>query len=116
MLARALTQPVLAQAWSPGDARDLPRPETRQVLWSALSQLDLRRDPDAALGISADALWQSGGELLEALADLPLTPTLALHAAQLAVTQPTTGELVVIEAGWPKDLRVAMKYLRRYGR
>ena len=46
----------------------------------------------------------------------PLTPTLALHAAQLAVTQPTTGELVVIEAGWPKDLRVAMKYLRRYGR
>jgi RluA family pseudouridine synthase len=38
----------------------------------------------------------------------------ALHAEQLSVRHPGTGESVKIEAPWPKDMLVAVKYLRRY--
>lgn len=52
----------------------------------------------------------------------PLIARVALHAEQLTVRQPgvdgstseTNGESVRIEAPWPKDLTVAVKYLRRY--
>ena len=44
----------------------------------------------------------------------PLTPTLALHAWKLSLVHPATGETVGIEAPWPHDLEVAVKYLRRY--
>ena len=45
----------------------------------------------------------------------PLMSRPALHAEQLIVTQPTTGKLVTITAPWPKDLTVAVKYLRKFG-
>jgi RluA family pseudouridine synthase len=44
----------------------------------------------------------------------PLLARAALHAAQLAFEHPQTGAPVTIEAPQPKDLRVALKYLRRY--
>lgn len=44
----------------------------------------------------------------------PLMARVALHAGELAVTHPVTDELVTIQAEWPKDLRVALKYLRQY--
>jgi RluA family pseudouridine synthase len=44
----------------------------------------------------------------------PLTPRLALHAWKLSLVHPATGEPVAIEAPWPRDLEVALKYLRKY--
>jgi 23S rRNA-/tRNA-specific pseudouridylate synthase len=44
----------------------------------------------------------------------PLIGSLALHAAKLALPHPQTGTPIEIEAPWPKDFLVALKYLRRY--
>jgi RluA family pseudouridine synthase len=46
----------------------------------------------------------------------PLISTLALHAWKLELPHPATGEAIQIEAPWPKDFMVALKYLRRYAR
>ncbi|HKS35543.1 MAG TPA: RluA family pseudouridine synthase [Verrucomicrobiae bacterium] len=44
----------------------------------------------------------------------PLIGRVALHAEQLTVAHPVSNAPVVIKAPWPKDLTVAVKYLRRY--
>lgn len=44
----------------------------------------------------------------------PLLSQAALHATQLSFDHPVTGETVTIKAPLPKDLNVALKYLRRY--
>jgi RluA family pseudouridine synthase len=44
----------------------------------------------------------------------PLISTTALHAERLQFVHPITQTEVVITALWPKDLAVAVKYLRRY--
>ncbi len=45
----------------------------------------------------------------------PLVATTALHAEKLAIPHPVTGQTIEVTATWPKDLTVAVKYLRRYG-
>ena len=44
----------------------------------------------------------------------PLLDRVALHAAALQLEHPVKGELVRIESPLPKDLVVALKYLRRF--
>jgi 23S rRNA pseudouridine1911/1915/1917 synthase len=44
----------------------------------------------------------------------PLISTLALHAEQLSLPHPITGEPITITAPWPKDLTVAVKYLKMF--
>ena len=44
----------------------------------------------------------------------PLIDATALHAERLQLVHPVTGAEVSISAPWPKDLSVAVKYLRRY--
>ena len=44
----------------------------------------------------------------------PLLDRAALHAELLTLPHPVTGELLTITAPLPKDLSVALKYLRRY--
>ena len=44
----------------------------------------------------------------------PLLERVALHAAELTVVHPITGETVTFTAPLPKDLRVALKYLREH--
>jgi RluA family pseudouridine synthase len=44
----------------------------------------------------------------------PLIERAALHAQTLALPHPATGQPLTITAPWPKDLAVAVKYLRRY--
>ncbi len=44
----------------------------------------------------------------------PLLARVALHADQLAVRHPATGEQVTLVSPWPKDLVVAVRYLRRF--
>ena len=42
----------------------------------------------------------------------PLLGRVALHAEELSLPHPVTGETVTIKSEWPKDLRVALKFLR----
>ncbi|MGD1018878.1 MAG: RluA family pseudouridine synthase [Verrucomicrobiia bacterium] len=44
----------------------------------------------------------------------PLLDRPALHAEKLTLTRPVTGEKLTIEAPWPKDLTLALKYLRKH--
>lgn len=44
----------------------------------------------------------------------PLVSRPALHAARLCLPHPVTGTMVDITSPWPKDLTVAVKYLRRF--
>ena len=44
----------------------------------------------------------------------PLISRVALHAEQLTLPHPVTGQTLVITAPWPKDLKVAVKYLRQF--
>ncbi len=44
----------------------------------------------------------------------PLLSRVALHAEALSLFHPVTSEPLRVEAAWPKDLTVAVKYLRRY--
>jgi RluA family pseudouridine synthase len=45
----------------------------------------------------------------------PLIGRVALHAERLRLPHPVTGQPLAIAAPWPKDLAVAVKYLRRFG-
>ena len=44
----------------------------------------------------------------------PLLSRTALHAEELTLPHPVTGETLTIKSEWPKDLKVAVKYLRQY--
>lgn len=44
----------------------------------------------------------------------PLIACAAIHAAEIALPHPLTGQPLAITAPWPKDLSVAIKYLRKY--
>lgn len=46
----------------------------------------------------------------------PLISRVALHAERLTLPHPVTGETLVIKSEWPKDLRVAVKYLRQFAK
>lgn len=46
----------------------------------------------------------------------PLLDRVSLHAETLSVDHPVTGARVTMTAPWPKDLQVAVKYLRLYAR
>ncbi len=78
----------------------------------------------AGLPIVGDMLYGGGKLLLSRLksgyrlkpdkTERPLIDRVALHAAELKLPHPVTGAEIVITAPWPKDLTVAVKYLRRY--
>ena len=44
----------------------------------------------------------------------PLISRAALHAEELSLPHPVTGEPLVIRSEWPKAFKVAVKYLRQY--
>ena len=44
----------------------------------------------------------------------PLISRPALHAEELSLPHPVTGATLTITAPWPKDLKVAVKYLRQF--
>ena len=78
----------------------------------------------AGLPIIGDTLYGGSPLLLSDLkagyrlkpkkTERPLIDRVALHAEQLSLTHPVTGKEIHITAPWPKDLTVAVKYLRRY--
>ena len=44
----------------------------------------------------------------------PLLGRVALHAEELTLPHPVTNETVTIKSEWPKDLKVALKFLRQF--
>jgi 23S rRNA pseudouridine1911/1915/1917 synthase len=46
----------------------------------------------------------------------PLLARVALHAEELTLPHPVTGQTVTMAAPWPKDLKVAVKYLRQFAK
>jgi RluA family pseudouridine synthase len=44
----------------------------------------------------------------------PLISRVALHAEELQLPHPASGEILKIVSPWPKDFKVAVKYLRQY--
>ena len=79
----------------------------------------------AKLPIVGDVLYGGGPLLLSSLkrgyrlkskrTERPLIGELVLHAESATFAHPVTGVTLNITAPWPKDLQVAVKYLRRYG-
>jgi 23S rRNA pseudouridine1911/1915/1917 synthase len=57
---------------------------------------------------------KSGYRLKPNKTERPLIARVALHAEMLSLAHPVTGAVVTITAPWPKDLKVAVNYLRRY--
>ena len=57
---------------------------------------------------------KSGYRLKPGKHERPLLDRVALHAAELTLPHPVTAASLTITAPWPKDLTVAVKYLRRY--
>jgi RluA family pseudouridine synthase len=65
-------------------------------------------------------LWlsrlKSDYRLKEGKTERPLISRVALHAEELTLPHPVTGEILTITAPWPKDLKVAVKYLRQFAK
>ena len=57
---------------------------------------------------------KSGYRLKENRAERPLVCSAALHAEELTIEHPVTRGVLTMKAEWPRDLIVAIKYLRRY--
>lgn len=55
-----------------------------------------------------------GYKLKRGASERPLVSRVALHAERLQLRHPHTGEPVVLVAPWPKDLVIAVRYLRKY--
>jgi 23S rRNA pseudouridine955/2504/2580 synthase len=52
--------------------------------------------------------------LKEGREERPLISRAALHAEELNFPHPVTGEILQIKSEWPKDLKVAVKYLKQF--
>jgi 23S rRNA-/tRNA-specific pseudouridylate synthase len=65
-------------------------------------------------------LWlsrlKSDYRLKEGKTERPLISRVALHAEELQLPHPFTNETVTIKSEWPKDLKVAVKYLRQFSK
>jgi 23S rRNA pseudouridine955/2504/2580 synthase len=78
----------------------------------------------ARLPVAGDSMYRGKPLLLSRLkhdfylkpnhTERPLLGAPCIHAAQLNFEHPQTGAPVTVEAPWPKDLLVAVKYLRQY--
>lgn len=78
----------------------------------------------AKLSILGDPLYRGGKLFLSDLKrkyrlasdkeERPLISTVALHAEQLSLPHPITEQPITITAPWPKDLEVAVKYLKMF--
>ena len=76
------------------------------------------------LPILGDPLYRGGKLLLSEIKrkfrprtdreERPLISTVAMHVEQLVLPHPVTGETLTIKAPWPKDLEVAVKYLKMF--
>ncbi|HZR20844.1 MAG TPA: pseudouridine synthase [Verrucomicrobiae bacterium] len=96
--------------------RCVPSPNRPHQVRVHLKRLGLRVAGDQAYG--GKPLWLSrlkpGFHLKPNHTERPLLGQTCLHAETLRLDHPVTGQPLTLEAAPPKDLRVALKYLRRY--
>jgi 23S rRNA pseudouridine1911/1915/1917 synthase len=59
--------------------------------------------------------WLKPDYKMKAEGERPLLARPALHAAELSLPHPVSGVSITITAPWPKDLLIALKYLRKFG-
>jgi RluA family pseudouridine synthase len=133
-LARHPLQPGLMRVDPKGGKRSLTLVEVRERFegW-ALVQCELLTDRrhqvrvhlrHAGLPVAGDQLYGGRPLLLSTLkrnyrlkpnhTERPLIDQAAVHSESLDLAHPVTGAPLNITAPWPKDLTVAVKYLRRY--
>lgn len=95
------------------DCQPLP-PRPHQVR-AHLQNMGLRVVGDAPYGGEPLLLSElkRGYRLKPGREERPLIFSAALHAGQLTLPHPVTGETLTISAEWPKTLKVAVKYLRQ---
>jgi RluA family pseudouridine synthase len=93
-----------------------PRPGRTHQIRAHLQYLRLPIAGDSAYG--GHPLWLSrlkpNYRLKAGREERPLIGRVALHALELNLPHPVTGASVTITSPWPKDLRVAVKYLRQF--
>ena len=89
ILLHAVEHPVLVMAWNPGSlqgtvAGDLPfRLDHRRVIWDVFRQMQTLESLVEAFERETAWRWSAQDSLLDALADLTLTPQLAFAISQL---------------------------------
>ena len=136
-----VTEPLAPDLQFPGRVRCSRDGKASKTIFRVLerfrgsSLLECRPIPDrahqvrmhakfAGFPIYGDALYSRGRLWLSSLKpdfhlkpdreERPLTPGLALHTANVTILHPVHRSTLSIEAPLPKDLTVALKYLRRY--
>jgi 23S rRNA pseudouridine955/2504/2580 synthase/23S rRNA pseudouridine1911/1915/1917 synthase len=96
--------------------RCVPRGERPQQIALHLSHARFALVGDEAHG--GKKLWLSrlkrDFHLKPGHEERPLISRALLHAEEIAIVHPATHQPVSIRSEWPKDLRVALKYLRLY--
>jgi RluA family pseudouridine synthase len=98
--------------------RSRPVPNRAHQVRVHLARAGLRVAGDQAYG--GKPLWLSrlkpDYHLKPKHTERPLIGGALVHAEQLSVSHPQTGNLLALQVPWPKNLEVALKYLRMYAR
>jgi tetratricopeptide (TPR) repeat protein len=108
VLLHAMEHPILKMTWIPealgGNlSLDLQfRLDHRWLVWETFQSAKIDRELVAMFNSEPDWRWKALPNLLEALSDLPLTPTLA-YALSLLGTEPLGCETIASLTGLPQE-------------
>ena len=107
VLLHAMEHTILKLTWIPGPlddnlSGDLQfRLDHRRLVWDTFQQAKIDRELVAMFSSEPDWRWQALPDLLEALSNLPLTPTLA-YALSLLGTEPLGCDTIAGLTGFPQ--------------
>jgi tetratricopeptide (TPR) repeat protein len=108
ILLHAMEHPILGMKWIPGPlggqlSGDLQfRLDHRLLVWDTFQSAKIDRELIEMFRSEPDWRWQALPNLLEALSNLPLTPTLA-YALSLLGTEPLGCDTIGALTGLPQD-------------
>ena len=96
--------------------RCVPHPNRPQQVRVHLARTGLKVMGDEAYGAKLLLLSRLKPDfrLKPKHVERPLIARACIHAAQIQTVHPATDQPLSVEAPWPKDLQVALKYLRLY--
>ncbi|WP_291272832.1 hypothetical protein [Geothrix sp.] len=107
VLLHAMEHPILKMTWNPGALDESLtgefqfRPDHRRLVWDTFQNAKIDRELVEMFRSEPDWRWEARPDLLEALSDLPLTPTLAYALSLLgheALGYETIGSLSSLPA------------------